>query len=133
MNSILDYLDHFQFEDAPLTSLPTVITVITSYLSLLYVLQSLMKAYKPQRMEKLFILHNSLLSFASAILLLAITPIIAKHLYTEGLFFSICDRFMAYNPRLNFFYYVNYLMKFWELADTFFLVARKKKLEFLHV
>ena len=133
MNSVLEYIKHFQFEYAPFTSLTTVIMVITTYLSLLFGFQSSMKAYKPQRMEKLFIIHNSSLCLASAALLCAIVPIIYANVSSEGLFFSICDRTMAFNPTLNFFYYINYLMKFWELADTFFLVARKKKLEFLHV
>lgn len=129
----MEYMDNFEFEKAPFTSLGTVVTVITTYLSLLAGLQQVMTAFKPQRLERLFILHNTLLSVASAVLLALIVPIIFDNLYREGLFHSICDRSMAFNPRLNFFYYINYLMKAWELADTLFLVARKKKLEFLHV
>lgn len=129
MNIIAD----FEFDKAYFTSLPTIITVVLTYLSLLFSISRVMTEFKPIRLENLFIIHNSLLSAASLALLVAITPVIAKTIYTNGLDHAICAKEMAYNPYLNFLYYINYLMKFWELGDTLFLVFRKKNLEFLHV
>jgi fatty acid elongase 3 len=126
-------LDSFEFLEAPFTSLATVIVVIFSYLALLFCLQRVMKAQNPIRLEGLFIAHNALLSIASLILLVFIAPIIASDVADHGLQYSICAKEMAFNNKLNFYYYVNYLMKFWELADTCFLVLRKKPLKFLHV
>ncbi|KAJ3359474.1 hypothetical protein HDU91_004916 [Kappamyces sp. JEL0680] len=126
-------IDRFEFEDAPFTSLSTAVAVVVGYLSLLAGTSRVMTHFKPYRLESLFILHNALLCAASLVLLLAIVPIVGSNLVQNGLFHSICAREMAYSPRLNFFYYLNYLMKFWELGDTFFLVARKKPLAFLHV
>jgi GNS1/SUR4 family len=126
-------MNDFEFQKANFTSLTTVVTVVSTYLSLLFSISRVMKEFKPIRLEKLFIIHNVLLCISSLLLLLAIGPIIAKTIYDKGLDHAICAKEMAYNPYLNFLYYINYLMKFWELGDTLFLVFRKKNLEFLHV
>lgn len=52
-----------------------------------------------------------------------IVPIIIKN----GFFYAICDK-RSWTSRLETYYIVNYLFKYWELADTLFLVVKKKPL-----
>lgn len=52
-----------------------------------------------------------------------IVPIIFKN----GFFYAICDK-RSWTPRLETYYIINYLFKYWELADTLFLVVKKKPL-----
>ncbi|TPX43199.1 very-long-chain 3-oxoacyl-CoA synthase [Synchytrium endobioticum] len=69
---------------------------------------------------------------ASAYLLALFLEIIIPMIYNHGVFYALCDT-AAYTPRMELLYYINYLFKYWELADTAFLVLKKKNLEFLHV
>ena len=52
-----------------------------------------------------------------------LVPVLARH----GLLYAICDD-GAWTQRLELLYYLNYLVKYWELADTVFLVLKKKPL-----
>ena len=52
-----------------------------------------------------------------------IVPVVWKH----GFFYAICNN-KSWTPRLETYYIVNYLFKYWELADTMFLVVKKKPL-----
>lgn len=56
-------------------------------------------------------------------MLIEIVPI----LYKNGLFYAICN-YQSWTPRLETYYIINYLFKYWELADTVFLVVKKKPL-----
>lgn len=92
-----------------------------------------MKAVKiPIQSKVIFFLHNAILSVASAYLLGLFLENLIPMIYNHGLFYAICDE-GAYTPRMELLYYINYLFKYWELADTVFLVLKKKQLEFLHV
>ena len=48
-------------------------------------------------------------------------------MYHTGFFNAICNT-KSWTPRLETYYIVNYLFKYWELADTLFLVVKKKPL-----
>jgi hypothetical protein len=48
-------------------------------------------------------------------------------LYHKGLLHAVCDT-DAWTQPLELLYYLNYLVKYWELIDTVFLVLKKKKL-----
>lgn len=82
---------------------------------------------QPIPLKGLFMLHNVLLTASSLALLLLfieqLTPIIARH----GLFYAVCSD-AAWNQPLELLYYLNYLVKYWELADTMFLALKKKRL-----
>ena len=52
-----------------------------------------------------------------------IVPVVWKH----GFFYAICNN-KSWTPRLETYYIINYLFKYWELADTMFLVVKKKPL-----
>ncbi|KAI8900979.1 ELO family [Globomyces pollinis-pini] len=137
-NSAIDRAMHFnthdfQFDAMPFYSTQSMVTTVLVYFSVIFGLQSMMKNLSPIRINSIFFIHNALLSFVSLALLALMVPMIAADISKNGLFHAVCGQSMGYNNHLNFLYYINYMMKVWELADTVFLVLRKKKLEFLHV
>jgi fatty acid elongase 3 len=98
------------------------------YLVVIFGTANYMKAFKqPIPLKAVFMLHNVLLTGASLALLLLfieqLTPIIARH----GLFYAVCND-SAWTQPMELLYYLNYLVKYWELADTVFLALKKKKL-----
>ncbi|KAF9936396.1 hypothetical protein BGZ65_002425 [Modicella reniformis] len=112
------------------TQRETVMWTIT-YFVVIFGGRQIMKSQEAFKLKHLFIFHNFLLTITSGSLLLLIIenmiPMLARH----GLFYSICAT-GAWTQRLELLFYLNYLVKYWELADTVFLVLKKKPLEFLH-
>ncbi|KAI8099789.1 fatty acid elongase [Halteromyces radiatus] len=96
--------------------------------------QFLMKhlpAFKPQILKVPFQIHNFLLTIVSGTLLLLLAEQIWPKYQQHGLFYAVCEP-SSWDQKVELIYYMNYLVKFWELLDTVFLVLKKKKLEFLH-
>ncbi|KAM0752163.1 fatty acid elongase [Meredithblackwellia eburnea MCA 4105] len=118
--------------ESPLSTNGQVTLALGSYLTAIYFGQQFMKDRKPFKLANLFMAHNVILSLGSGVLLAVmleeLLPIIAK----EGLFGSICNT-DAWTSRMEQFYIINYYFKYAELADTAFLVLKKKPLQFLHV
>jgi len=88
---------------------------------------------KPFDLNWVVIVHNSLLSIASGALLLALAgsllPLFAEH----GVWNVFCDQEAKFSTgRHIWFYYINYMFKFWELFDTVLLALRGKPMPFLH-
>jgi hypothetical protein len=74
-----------------------------------------------------FMIHNALLTLVSGILLVLMVEQILPIFYRQGLLAAICANETWTQP-LELLYYLNYLVKYWELIDTIFLVLKKKKL-----
>jgi len=102
------------------------------YLGTLWVGQKVMDDRKAMQLKPLFMLHNLLLCVCSGILLAVMMEEIIPIIYEHGFFYSICH-VKAWTPKLETFYMINYAFKYWEFADTLFLVVKKKPLAFLHV
>ncbi|KAF9352144.1 hypothetical protein BGX34_000161 [Mortierella sp. NVP85] len=125
--------DSFVFREGvtPLSTQFEVAMWTVSYLAVIFGGRQIMKTQEAFKLKTLFIIHNFLLTITSGALLLLfienLVPILARH----GLFYAVCDD-GAWTQRLELLYYLNYLVKYWELADTVFLVLKKKPLEFLH-
>ncbi|PRP85601.1 fatty acid elongase [Planoprotostelium fungivorum] len=120
----------FRYEDAPLSSPVIVISGVILYLVAVHGGAYLMRDRKPFKLNGLFRIHNLLLTIISGALLLVFIPEIIP-LLANGPHYALCSA-KAWNSRLEFLYYINYLIKWYELLDTAFLVLKKKNLEFLH-
>ncbi|KAG0045599.1 hypothetical protein BGZ83_009219 [Gryganskiella cystojenkinii] len=121
----------FQEGVTPLSTKYEVAMWTVTYFIVIFGGRQIMKNQEAFKLKPLFIFHNFLLTIASGALLLLfienLVPILSRH----GLFYAICND-GAWTQRLELLYYLNYLVKYWELADTVFLVLKKKPLEFLH-
>jgi len=120
----------FRFEEAPLSSTQAMLAGFVFYLIAVHGGVRLMKDRKPFKLDLLGRVHNLFLSVISGILLILIANEVLP-LLKNGLRWAICD-YGAWNHKLELLYYINYLIKWYELLDTAFLVLRKKPLEFLH-
>ncbi|KAK4515996.1 Pre-mRNA-splicing helicase BRR2 [Mucor velutinosus] len=113
------------------TNSVSVILSCIAYFVILFGGREWMKNHPPFKLQKLFQLHNLLLTVVSAALLMLVVEQIFPQLYHHGLLYAICSP-RNWTQKLELLYYLNYLVKYWELIDTVFLVLKKKKLEFLH-
>ncbi|PVU84749.1 hypothetical protein BB559_005150 [Furculomyces boomerangus] len=103
------------------------------YLMIVMVGQLIMSRFKnPIKLNNIFIVHNLILTSASAFLFVGFMEQTIPMLLKHGFFWSICD-YYSYTQPLEWLYFCNYLCKWVEFIDTFFLVMKKKKLQFLHV
>ncbi|CAO3692675.1 unnamed protein product [Rhizopus stolonifer] len=106
------------------------ITCIT-YFIVIFGGRYLMKESDAFKLKMPFMIHNVLLTLVSGLLLALMVEQIFPVLYHRGFFAAVCEQTTWTQP-LELLYYLNYLVKYWELIDTVFLVLKKKKLEFLH-
>ncbi|KAF8979551.1 hypothetical protein BGZ46_005286 [Entomortierella lignicola] len=125
--------DSFVFQEGvtPLSTQKEVAMWTITYFIVIFGGRQIMKTQEAFKLKHLFILHNFLLTAASGALLLLFIENLVPILARNGLLYSICNE-GAWTQRLELLYYLNYLVKYWELADTVFLVLKKKPLEFLH-
>lgn len=72
-------------------------------------------------------IHNAFLTIVSLVLLVLLIEQLVPKLVNQGLYFTICSE-DAWTQELELLYYLNYLVKYYELIDTVFLVIKKKKL-----
>lgn len=87
----------------------------------------LMKNVPAFKLQAPFMIHNFLLTAVSGILLVLMVEQIFPIFYNHGLMAAICADATWTQP-LELLYYLNYLVKYWELIDTIFLVLKKKNL-----
>ncbi|EJD03957.1 GNS1/SUR4 membrane protein [Fomitiporia mediterranea MF3/22] len=126
------YLTSYVPGKTPLSTPTSVVAALVSYLAVVFGVQRIMKSQPPLRLQFLFQLHNIVLSAGSALLLALMVEEIAPIVWKNGLFYGICND-GAWTPRMEFYYMINYYIKYLELLDTAFLAAKKKPLAFLHV
>lgn len=123
----------FVFDQYPLSSTESVIIGVFAYLGGIFLLQKLVSGSEARKLKAITIIHNALLSFFSAVLLIFIGERLFPRVLKHGLFWGICSEEVFDDHLLNFFYYCNYILKYVELLDTILLVLAKKPLQFLHV
>ncbi|KAI8977882.1 GNS1/SUR4 family-domain-containing protein [Pilobolus umbonatus] len=115
----------------PLSTVEEVTIACVTYFIVIFGGRFLMTNMPAFRLQIPFMIHNALLTLASGILLVLMIEQIFPIVYHHGILSGVCAQETWTQP-LELLYYLNYLVKYWELVDTVFLVLKKKKLEFLH-
>jgi len=112
------------------TNQEVLIGIFTYYL-IITLGQLIFKKKNALKLTIFFQFHNFFLTIVSFTLLILLIEEILPILINNGIFYAICSP-NSWNNRLVTIYYLNYLTKFLEFIDTFFLVVKKKKIIFLH-
>ncbi|KAI9258034.1 GNS1/SUR4 family-domain-containing protein [Phascolomyces articulosus] len=123
---------HFVEGETPFSTIPEVAVGVFTYLMVIFGGRYILREASATHPKFIFQIHNLLLTLVSLAILLLLIEQLVPQLYNHGLYWTICS-YDAWTQKHELLYYLNYLVKYWELADTVFLVLKKKKLEFLHV
>ncbi|EUC66873.1 fatty acid elongase [Rhizoctonia solani AG-3 Rhs1AP] len=126
------HLVTYQAGVTPLSTPPIVVACLVGYLTTIFSLREVMRSREPMKLNTLFQFHNLYLTTGSGLLLLLMVEEVFPIWWKNGLFNAMCAE-SSWTPRLEFYYMINYYIKYIELADTVFLVLKKKPLAFLHV
>ncbi|KZV77174.1 GNS1/SUR4 membrane protein [Peniophora sp. CONT] len=116
----------------PLSTQPVVVAALVTYLVTIFGIQEIMKNRKPLKLQIPFMIHNVYLTTGSGLLLLLMLEEILPKLWNHGVFYALCNS-NSWTERMEFYYMINYYIKYVELIDTVFLALKKKPLAFLHV
>lgn len=132
----------FVYNQTSLSSWLPVVTVITMYYFYHYyrnryvigvpVLGKIMKNYEAHPFRNYCIVHNAFLSGASLVLFTILATIILKSYREHGFYYIICSRCLHEIGMYSLVVYANYLLKYYELIDTFLIVFKKKPVDNLH-
>eukprot|EP01084_Bolivina_argentea_P037381 69143_1 len=134
-----DYLESFEFSvgTTQFTGLQWPVIVVTLFCIGIPFLEKVMTRRESPPIRYLILFHNLFLSFSSA--LLAFYLILNLYLYhSEPFNYSFKWKLFCgldyydQKGRLTLIYYINYLLKYYELLDTIFLVLKHKPISFLH-
>ncbi|KDQ06920.1 hypothetical protein BOTBODRAFT_60325 [Botryobasidium botryosum FD-172 SS1] len=131
-NPLPAYLTSYQRGVTPLSTPSEVGTAIALYLAIIFSLREFMRGRDPIKLNTLFQIHNVYLTLGSGLLLVLMVEEIVPIVWKRGLFYGICGN-DSWTPKLEFYYIINYYIKYLELLDTVFLALKKKPLAFLHV
>ncbi|KAF6219180.1 hypothetical protein HO133_005005 [Letharia lupina] len=112
------------------TAKETAVGIAVYYLMIFFGRRA-MKGRPAFELTSLFLLHNLFLSLLSGFVLLLFVEELGPGLWKHGMHHAICGS-GGWTKRLVTLYYVNYLIKYYELIDTAFLILKKKPTTFLH-
>eukprot|EP01117_Protostelium_nocturnum_P002035 TRINITY_DN12689_c0_g2_i1.p1 TRINITY_DN12689_c0_g2~~TRINITY_DN12689_c0_g2_i1.p1 ORF type:complete len:283 (-),score=51.18 TRINITY_DN12689_c0_g2_i1:77-925(-) len=133
LNSVGIYPQRFAFKQGvtPLSTNWEVALTAIVYLVVIFGGRAIMTKFQPFKLTWLVLLHNAFLSFISFVLLVLLLEQLIPIWATKGFYASVCH-LDTWSQKLEFLYYINYLIKYYELLDTVLLVLKKRPLEFLH-
>jgi len=109
-----------------------VVAMCAVYFLSIYMLQSFMKNRKPMDLRFLVAVHSGLLTAVSTVLFTLFAIILSDKARAYSPFDMVCSPAVHSDKRLQFLYYANYLVKWYELSDTVILALRKRDIIFLH-
>lgn len=137
---LMSGVEHFAFKSGEtlLSSGYLVVLVPILYLATISGFKRVAELYSPGGkgfdLRGWVIFHNASLSLISGLLLMDMIVELAK-MFSDGGFWSVyCDPDGRWTSgRIYFYLFVNYVLKYVELIDTFLLALRGKPTPFLHV
>lgn len=128
--------ERFKREGWPATTYTALVVAIVGYLVTIYALREFMKNRKRMELNLVCAAHNFFLSALSLVMFLGLIFNVYKlwKTSTDPWNDFLCDsnRRLADTP-LNYWTYIFYLSKYYELLDTVIIVLKKRPLIFLHV
>jgi len=122
----------FVIGETPLSTFKEVVVLFCLYYLVIFGIYTAMKNRKPFQLKAIAFVHNVFLCLMSLVLCLSISEFIFQIIFKYGFINAVCAA-EAYTQKLEFLYYCNYLVKYYEFIDTVFLALKKKKLDFLHL
>jgi hypothetical protein len=129
------YIDSFEFTDETwFSSWLVPVVVALGYPAMVVSLKAFVaRRGRPFDLKRVEAIHNFSRAAASLVLWLLLASEIVHLWSTSSLFDVYCDDKIQFNRgRHQFYYYVNYMFKFYELLDTVLLCLRGKPTPFLH-
>merc|ERR1719283_163023 len=111
------------------------VTTVFGYLVMVWVCKKIASLLRsPLKLNGFAALHSTFLSVVSACLLTAIVRELCRNYAATGDFYEIFadPGYKWKTGRLIFYYYINYLLKYYELIDTALLALKGKRIIFLH-
>lgn len=102
------------------------------YLLSVYLGTSYMAQRKPYSLRPLLFIWNTLLAVISIMGAVVMVPDLYKYFMERGFAYSVCFTAIHYKPILSFWSLLFVFSKIVEFGDTFFIIARKTPLMFLH-
>jgi len=137
-SEIITYINEFEANQQPLVytySYELPIVSVTLYLLMVFLGPKIMKNFSGESKiwGTLLPYWNLSLSIASLIMFVGIAPYCVAYFLEFGFLEFLClpDGALYKGPQM-FFIYLFAMSKYVELIDTFFLVVRKRDVEFLH-
>jgi hypothetical protein len=107
------------------------LVICVAYLLGVIGIQKFMVKHEAFQLKKIAAYHNGFLSLSSLLLLILMIQQIYPKYLRKGLHGTVCDADMV-TSYLEFYCYLNYLLKYYELSDTLLMVLKKKDIPFLH-
>eukprot|EP00483_Globobulimina_turgida_P002042 UN02044 len=131
------YITEFEFQvgSTPMTSIQFPFTTVVLYCIGIPLLQNFMKNRQIPALKYILIVHNVFLAvtsmFMAVFLIASLLAIKRSHNYNVSTMFCALNHYEQ-TGHLQFIFYVNHLLKYYELLDTIFLSLKKKNIGFLH-
>ena len=135
--TVYNYINEFSADQQPLVhtySYELPIVSVTLYLLMVFLGPKFMKSKKEAKIWAVILPYwNLFLSIASLVMFVGIAPLCVLYILEFGFLKFLClpDGQLYKGPQM-FCIYLFAMSKYVELIDTFFLVVRKKEVEFLH-
>jgi len=130
------WLDKFLFhpQTTPMSHIVWPISAVFLYCVGIPLLQRFMTGRKSPPLKWLLVLHNVFLCLTSGLLAILIVAVMVEYRQKGyDLYRIFCGlNFHEQRGLPTFLFYVNYLLKYYELLDSIFLVLKHKPVEFLH-
>lgn len=122
----------FARERTFLGSFEEMVAVCITYFLLIRILKAVMANRKALELRSLVTAHSTFLTIISAALFAGFAVVLSGKAREYTPWEMVCSIEFHEDGRLQTLYYLNYLVKWYELLDTVILVLRKKEVIFLH-